>query len=130
MLFGRFGLQAVTGREREVGGSAEQAAFMRRERILVLVGVDKLVALVGSQAAHAADRPVDGLAAVGRQLLELLKELARLLLLIRSQVLPGFHAVEHAFLLLRRQAGKMLQPVLQPRLLLRRKPAKLWIVPI
>jgi len=43
-------------------------------------------------------------------------------------VLPGFHAVEHAFLLLRRQAGKMLQPVLQPRLLLRRKPAKLWIV--
>ena len=59
-----------------------------------------------------ADRPVEGLAAVGRQLLELLKELARLLLLIRSQVLPGFHAIEHALLLLRRQAGKMLQSFL------------------
>ncbi len=74
------------------------------------------------------DRPVEGLAAVGRQLLELLKELARLLLLIRSQVLPGFHAVEHALLLLRRQAGKMLQPFLQAGLLLRGKPAELGIV--
>jgi hypothetical protein len=42
-----------------------------------LVGVDELVALVGRQAAHLADGAVDGLAAVGRQLLELLKELAR-----------------------------------------------------
>jgi len=71
----------LAGRHRARAGGgrlAEQAAFMRRERILVLVGVDKLVALVGSQAAHAADRPVDGLAAVGRQLLELLKELGAL----------------------------------------------------
>ena len=87
-----------------------------------------MVALCGRQTAHAADRLVDGLAAIGRQLLELLKELARLLLLIRSQVLPGFHAVEHPLLLLWRQAGKMLQPVLQPFLLWRRKPAELGIV--
>jgi len=111
-----------------VGGSAEDAAFLRREGVSVLLGVDELVALCGRQATHAADRLVDGLAAVGRQLLELLKELARLLLLIGSQVLPGFHAAEHALLLLRRQAGKMLQPVLQPRLLLRGKLAELRIV--
>ena len=91
-------------------------------------GVDEPVALFGRQAAHPADRPVDGLAAVGRQLLELLKDLARLLLLIRRQVLPGFHAVENALLLLRRQAGEMLQPLLQLGLLLRRKPAELRIV--
>ena len=111
-----------------MGGSAEDEALWRRERALVLVRVDELVALFRCQVAHAADRPVDGLAAIGRQLPELLKNLARMLLLILSQVLPGFHAVEHAFLLLRRQVGKMLQPVLQPVLLLRRELPKLRIV--
>src|SRR6267378_7274302 len=111
-----------------MGGSAEDEAFPRRERALVLVRVDKLVALFRRQVAHAADRPIDGLAAIGRQLPELLKDLARVLFLILSQVLPGLHAVEHVFLLLRRQAGKMLQPVLQPGLLLRRKPPELRIV--
>jgi len=111
-----------------VGGSVEDEALPRRERALVLVRVDELVALCGRHVAHAADRPIDGLAAVRRQLPELLKDLARMLLLILSEVLPGFHAVEHALLLLRRQAGKMLQPVLQPGLLLRRKPPELRIV--
>src|ERR1700688_5009850 len=111
-----------------MGGSAEDEAFPRRERVLVLVRVDELVALFRCQVAHAADRPVDGLAAIGRQLPELLKNLARMLLLILSQVLPGFHAVEHPLLLLRRQAGKMLQPALQPGLLLRRKLPELRIV--
>jgi len=87
-----------------------------------------LVALLRSESAHAADRLVDGVAAVGSQLFELLKELACLLLLIRRQVFPGFHAVEHALLLLRRQAGKMLQFVLQPLLLLRGELAELGIV--
>ena len=111
-----------------MGGSADDEALWRRERALVLVRVDELVALFRRQVAHAADRPIDGLAAVGRQLPELLKDLARVLFLILSQVLPGLHAVEHAFLLLRRQAGKMLQSVLQPGLLLRWKPPELRIV--
>jgi hypothetical protein len=111
-----------------VSGSAENAAFLGRECVSVLRGVDEPIALVRRQATHAANRPVDGLAAIGRQLSELLEELTRLLLLIRSQVLPGFHPVEHAFLLLRRQAGEMLQPASQSRLLLRRKPAELGIV--
>jgi len=103
-----------------VGGSAEDEALPRRERVSILLGVNELVALFRRQVAHAADRPIDGLAAVGRQLPELLKDLARMLFLILSQVLPGFHAVEYPLLLLRWQAGKMLQPVLQPGLLLRR----------
>ena len=111
-----------------MGGSAEDEAFPRRERALVLVRVDALVALFGRQVAHAADRPVDGLAAVRWQLPELPKDLARMLFLILSQVLPGFHAVEHPLLLLRWQAGKMLQSVLQPGLLLRGKPPELRIV--
>ena len=127
-MFRRFSLQAFAGGERKVGGSAEQAAFLRRKRAFVFVGVDELVTLFGRQVAHAADGPVNSLAAVGRQLSELLKELARVLLLIRSQVLPGFHAVEHMLLLLRRQVGKMLQPVLQPGLVFRGKLSELRIV--
>jgi hypothetical protein len=121
-------LQAVAGGERKVGGSAEQAAFVRRERAPVLRRVDELVTLFGWQVAHPADRPADSLAAVRRQLPELLKYLSRPLLLILRQVLPGFHAVEHPLLLLRWQIGKMLQPVLQSHLLLRRKPSELRIV--
>src|SRR6266852_2865012 len=101
LFFGRSTLQAFAGGERKMGGSAEDEAFPRRERALVLVRVDALVALFGRQVAHAADRPVDGLAAVRWQLPELPKDLARMLFLILSQVLPGFHAVEHPLLLLR-----------------------------
>ena len=111
-----------------MGGSAKQGAFVRRECAPVLRGVDELVTLFGCQVAHPADRPADSLAAVWRQLPELLKYLSRPLLLIWSQVLPGFHAVEHPLLLLRWQLGKMLQPVLQSHLLLRRKPSELRIV--
>jgi hypothetical protein len=111
-----------------VGRSAQDAAFFGRELVSELVGVDELVALCGRQAAHSADCPVDGLPAIGRQLPELLEELTRLLLLIGSQVLPGLHAVEYALLLLWREAGKMLQLVLQPLLLLGRKFAELGIV--
>src|SRR6266852_6444189 len=128
LFFGRSTLQAFAGGERKMGGSAEDEAFPRRERALVLVRVDALVALFGRQVAHAADRPVDGLAAVRWQLPELPKDLARMLFLILSQVLPGFHAVEHPLLLLRWQVGEMLQPVLQPGLLFRRKLSELRIV--
>jgi hypothetical protein len=120
--------QAVAGGERKVGGSPKQGTFVRRECAPVLRGVDELVTLFGCQVAHPADRLADRLAAVRRQLPELLKYLSRPLLLIWSQVLPGFHAVEHPLLLLRGQAGKMLQPVLQSHLLLRRKPSELRII--
>jgi hypothetical protein len=121
-------MQAFAGGERKTRRPIEQAAFLRRELVPILIGVDEPVALFRRQSAHPADRPVDGLTPVRGQLPELLKELARLLLLIGRQVLPGFHAVEHALLLLRRQAGKMLQPLPQLRLLLWGKLAELRIV--
>ena len=45
------------------------------------------------------------------ELLHLLVNLTRLLFLLGSQVLPNFHTVQHALLLLRRQRGEMLQPL-------------------
>ena len=77
--------------------------------------------------AHVADRPIDGLAAVGRQSPELFKELARLLFLVLPQVLPGFHTIEYALLLLRRQTGELLQPSSQLGLALRRQTPELGI---
>lgn len=109
-------------------GSAEDVEFLRRECVPVFAGVNELVTLFGGQVAHAADGAVDDLSAVGRQLPELLKELACILLLIGSEMLPGFHAAEHALLLRGRQAGKMLQPFPQAGLLLGRKAPELRIV--
>ena len=43
-------------------------------------------------------------------------------------MLPGFHAIENALLLLWRHVGETLQPVLQPHLLLRGKLAELLII--
>ena len=50
---------------------------MWRKRILELGRVDQAFALFGRQAAHAADGAVEGLAAVGWQLFELLEYLSR-----------------------------------------------------
>jgi len=89
-----------------MGGSVEDAALLRRECVSVLLGIDELVALFGRQVAHATDRSIDDLSAIWRQLPELLKNLACLLLLAKSHVFPDFHAVQDAFLLLRWQTGK------------------------
>jgi len=62
--------------------------------------------------------------ALGWKLLHLAVELTRLLLLFRSQMLPGFHAVEHALLLLRGKGREMLQPLLQLLLPFRRQTAE------
>jgi len=121
-------LQAISGSQWQAGRAAKQAAFLARKAVLVFIGVDQTVALIGRQVAHASDRLVDGFPAVGRQLLELLKELTRLLLLTRRQVLPGFHALQHAFLLLRWQVGEALQSALQALLLLGRKLPELGVI--
>ena len=111
-----------------MGRSADYAAFLRCKCAPIFLGIDEPVALFGSHVAHAADGLIDRSAAVRRQLFELLKYLPRLLLLVLGQVLPGFHSVEHALLLLRRQAGKILQALQQSGLLLRRKPTELRII--
>jgi hypothetical protein len=60
-------------------------------------------------------------------LLQFPEELPGLAFLLRCQVLPGFHAIQHAFLLLWRQAAESLQPFTIFLLPLRRKVAKLRI---
>jgi len=56
---------------------------------------------------------------LGRKLLQLAVNLTGLLLLCWRQMFPGFHAVQHALLLLRGQSREMLQPL--PQLLLLRR---------
>ncbi len=111
-----------------MGCALQHVSLLRGKFSSILLGVDEAIALGGSKAAHAADGTVQGLAPLRRKLAELLKELVRLLLLAGRQMLPRFHAGEHALLLLGRQAGEMLQAILQLPLLLRRKTAELGIV--
>jgi hypothetical protein len=84
--------------------------------------------LVGSHRAEIADCGTQFLPAIGRQISELRKQLPRLLLLIGSQVLPGFHALQDAVLLLLREAAETQQPFPQDLLPGRRKVAELGIV--
>lgn len=76
-----------------MGGSADEAALLRRILASELVGVEELIALLRGHTAHAADSAIDRLTAIGRELFEPLKELTRPLLLIGGQVLPGFHTI-------------------------------------
>jgi hypothetical protein len=64
---------------------------------------------------------------LGGELLHLGVNVKRPLLLVRSQMFPGFHAVQHALLLFRRKRGKMPQALPQQLLLFRRQMAKCGI---
>ena len=120
-------MQAVAGGEGQVGCSADQAALLRRILASELIRVEELIALLRGHAAHAANGAIDCLTTIGRELFEPLKELTCPLLLIGGEVLPGFHTSQHALLLRGWETGKMLQALLQARLLLRRKSAELRI---
>lgn len=110
-----------------MGCSADQAALLRRILASELVRVDQLIALLRGHTAHAANGAIHRLTTIGRELLELLKELTRPLLLVGREVLPGFHTIQHALLLRGGKTGEMLQALLQARLLLRRKLAELRV---
>ena len=64
-------------------------------------------------ALQIADGNSQFFPALRRKALELRKQLPRLLFLIGCQVLPGFHALQNAVLLLRRQAAETLQALAQ-----------------
>jgi len=122
-LFLRRGLAgaAVRRRKWQPGGSAEHFALRRGEYISEAFRVDDLFALFRRHVAQVADRSGYHASAIGRKLLHLPENSPSLLLLLRGQVLPGFHVAQNALLPLGRQAGKMLQPLPQPLLLLRRQ---------
>ena len=64
---------------------------------------------------------------LGSEPLQLIVYLPRLVLLLRRQVLPSLHIVQHALLLLGRKAGEVLQSLAQLLLLRRRQVAEAGI---
>ena len=60
-------------------------------------------------------------------MLHLSENVARLLLLLGRQMLPGFHVAQNALLLLRRKTGKVAQALAQLLLPLRREAAEMRV---
>jgi len=84
----------------QAGGAVEQVALLRAEHALKTVGLDDALALLGRHGTQVANGGAHHGAALGRKVLHLVVDAARVLLLFRSQVLPDFHAVQHALLLI------------------------------
>ncbi len=102
-------------------GSAHDLAFLIVEHAFESVGVDDLFALIGRHGRKVADCGSNHALPVRRQLPQLIANLQSLLLLLGSQMLPGFHAVQHLQLLLRREIGETLQTLAQQLLPLGRQ---------
>src|ERR1700682_397113 len=120
-------LTAVGRRQRKLGNPIQQATLLRRKLVLESVRVNRLLTLFGRHVAQIVDRALHHLPAFRRQILELRKKLLGLLFLLRSQMLPGFHAVQDALLPILRKAAEALQLLLEFLLPLRRKVAELGI---
>ena len=65
---------------------------------------------------------------IRRQAIEALPDAPEILLLLRREVLPGFHPPKHLLLAIRSHAIEALQALLQLLLALRGKPPELRIV--
>ncbi len=96
-------LSTLWGRQRQAGSPVHYVPFLGRKHALETVGIDPLLALWWRHSPQVADRCADHASPIRWELLHLSENLPSLLLLIGSQVLPGFHAIQHALLLLRRQ---------------------------
>ena len=120
-------LSALRRRQRQPGSAAHDVSFLGREHPFEPLGIDHLFALSRGHSAQVANCCAHHAPPVRRKLLHLPEDLPSLLFLVGGQMLPGFHAVQHALLLLRRQIGKMLQPLPELLLMLWRQPAELGI---
>ena len=98
--------------------SIQQIALLGAERAPETIGVDDLLALGGWHAAQIADCILHHAASFRGEVPHLRIKSPRLLLLLRSQVLPDFHAVQHPLLLLGGQVAEVLQAILEPLLML------------
>jgi len=121
-------LAAFRRRQRQFGRAAQKFALLGREHSFETFGINHLLTLFRRHGAQAANRCAHHSAPVGWQLTELLEQLPRFALLFGGQVLPGFHAIDNAVLLLRRQAVEVLQPPAQHLLSCGREMAELRIV--
>lgn len=96
-------LSALWGRQRQPGSTAHDIPLLGRKHVLETVGIDHLLALGGRHSPQVANCCADHAPAIRWKLLHLPENLTCLLFLIGGQVLPGFHAIQHALLLLRWQ---------------------------
>ena len=97
----QYNYDAANRRVKKIAGSATTNYVWEGKRVIAEYnGVTG--ALLRGQFSHVADGRSEHPAALWRQLLNLLEEALRLLLLVAGQVLPGFHPAQDAFLLLRR----------------------------
>jgi hypothetical protein len=96
-------VSALGGRQRQPGCPAHYDSFLGGKHVLETVGIDHLLALWGRHSSQVTDRCADHAPPIRWELLHLPENLTCLLFLIGSQVLPRFHAIQHALLLLRRQ---------------------------
>src|SRR5213593_3681600 len=101
-------LAAVGWRQRKLGNPIQQATLLRGKLILEAVRVNRLLALFWRHVAQIIYRALHHLPAFRRQILELREKLLGLLFLLRSQMLPGLHAVQDALLPVRWKAAEVL----------------------
>ena len=112
--------------QRQTRGVVENLLFLGRE-LAESAGLERSLASVGRHGAQALDGISHSTLAIRRQAPELRIHRAKLLLLLRRQVFPCFHALKNMLLLVGRHTGEMVQPLLELLLPLLREAAKRWI---
>jgi hypothetical protein len=113
--------------KRQTRGVVENLLFLRRE-LAESAGLERPLASVGRHGTQALNGISHSTLAIRRQAPELRIHRAKLLLLLRRQVFPCFHALKNLLLLVCRHAVEVLQPLLELLLPLRGQAAKGWIV--
>ena len=124
----RLGLVWFGRGERQRRSPAEDVPFRGCELLPIAVAVDLTLARFWRHCPQALDGILHCPAALRRELLHLRVKLPRRVFLLRCQVPPGVHAMQHLLPLLGRQSVETIKLILQMLLLLRWKLAELGIV--
>lgn len=91
--------------------TVQEAALFGRELAFEAIGINHLFALGGRNLAKLIDGVSQHGATGRRQGFKAARDLPGLLLLLWRQMLPSFHPVQHALLLLGWKAIETLQPL-------------------
>jgi hypothetical protein len=113
-------------RERQARSIVQDLLLLRRE-LAESSRFDFTLPSLGRHSTQSIYRTLHSMTAVGRQAAEMGLQVTKILLLIRVQVFPYFHASQRLLLAIGREAIEPLQPLFQLLLPLGRKPAKIRI---
>lgn len=102
--------------EWESSNTFQKVPLLWSELVFVTVRFDKLLTLLGRRLSQFPDSPGHHAPSHGWKVPQLRKQLAGLLLLPGSKVLPGLHAIDNPLLLLGWKTVEMLQLLSQPLL--------------